>query len=164
MRLRRGFSLLEIVVVVAIVALLLAVAIPSFTRSRQNANIESEISALSGRLTRSRVLATRGEVIDTAVPPTASRSAGLRIAANNAYVLYVSTAADGVGGTERVVEASQFPPESDLTIIEPAVGAAVRFRHNGTLVTGGPTRVVLRDGAGRQHVLNLTLTGQVSRQ
>jgi prepilin-type N-terminal cleavage/methylation domain-containing protein len=45
---RRGFSLIEMMVVIAIVGVLLSVAIPSWTRYRQNADLKTAARGIAG--------------------------------------------------------------------------------------------------------------------
>ena len=60
---RRGFTLVEIMIVVAIIALLAAIAIPNLLRARHNANEAAAISAL-------KTISTASESYRAAQTPT----------------------------------------------------------------------------------------------
>ena len=62
LRHRKGFTLVEIMIVVAIIALLAAIAIPNLLRARHNANESAAISAL-------RTLSTAAESYRAAQTP-----------------------------------------------------------------------------------------------
>ncbi|MBI4437205.1 MAG: prepilin-type N-terminal cleavage/methylation domain-containing protein [Candidatus Omnitrophica bacterium] len=77
---RKGFTLVEIMIVVAIIALLAAIAIPNLLRARHNANEASAISAL-------RTLSTAMESFRAAqTPPSYPASLAVLSSATPPYI------------------------------------------------------------------------------
>ena len=79
---RRGFTLVEIMIVVAIIALLAAIAIPNLLRARHNANEAAAISAL-------KTISTAFESYRAAHTPTAYPPAIANLGATMATPPYI---------------------------------------------------------------------------
>jgi prepilin-type N-terminal cleavage/methylation domain-containing protein len=58
MRSHRGFTLMELMVVVAIVAMVMMMTIPSFNRARDSGRVETAVKILRGKVEHVRVLAS----------------------------------------------------------------------------------------------------------
>ena len=109
LRIRHGFTLVEIMIVVAIIALLAAIAIPNLLRARHNANEAAAIAAV-------RTISTACESFRAAQTPT-SYPANLAAlsAATPAYIdaglagaTAAGTAKQGYFFTYAMVNANQF--------------------------------------------------------
>lgn len=140
--LAKGFTLLELMVALAIAALMLAVALPSGARQRQSAELASSARAVAAalRLTRSRAI-------------LADRPANFVV--DLGHALY---RADGRAAPQpfpRGTQVALFTTEEELS---PTSGT-IRFYPDGSSTGGG---LALSRGDGRYDVLVDWLTGGVS--
>lgn len=87
---RKGFTLVEIMIVVAIIALLAAIAIPNLLRARHNANESAAIAAL-------RTLSTAEESYRAAQTPPSYSAALTNL--SSASPPYIDTALSGATST-----------------------------------------------------------------
>jgi prepilin-type N-terminal cleavage/methylation domain-containing protein len=62
MRKKKGFSLLELLVVTGIVAILVAITVPSFSRMRSQVNFQGEVATIFNHLLEARMNALTGKV------------------------------------------------------------------------------------------------------
>ncbi len=161
---RRGFSLLEMAVVVAIVGLILAVAIPQFNASRNTSQLRSVANRLVGDFRRAQSLARAGKAdVPTWGAGVRTRMAGIRFISATQYAIFVDrdTQANG-GATEADMEVIDIAPDGEpFTLV--GAPAQVRFRKNGTLPAPPDITITLRNTAtNEQKVIQVTYGGRPS--
>src|SRR5688572_28921997 len=88
-RSERGFTLVEIIVAVAIVAILVAIAIPLFRSSRRKTDLQDVAPRLVGHLGQARGLAATGLTHSTWGPNQRTECAGLRIISASQYAVFI---------------------------------------------------------------------------
>ncbi len=148
---------------VAIVGVAAMVAVPMMQRVNERSRVRRELRLMTSSLERCRSIArSRRAVNPPAVGPAIipTRTCGLRVTANDRYLLFASSAASGVGGTELIVQPRVFAAGLGLQIAPPA--ADIVFRSDGTLLTTSPNQLVLTDSGGETHTITISLTGQIS--
>jgi len=141
MRNRRGFTIVEVLIVIAIVGILAMVAIPNFTGWVYHMRFTGFLRDVYSQFQegRTRALAT-GIAHDVLVDPSAN-TVSLRRASDNVVVRPVLTA----------------PSNCDIVS-----GNSVTFNHNGTATGSGGVRIVNTKSAGDNNVINVTLgTGRI---
>lgn len=162
-RTARGFSLMEIMVVVSIVALLAGIAVPAFTTLREKAQLRSTANRLVGDFKEARVLAGSGrQNMPTWLPTDRVEMAGIRfLPGATQYAIFADTDAT-LNGNEvdiRVVDIT-----TDATTFQFVLPPLeVRFRRVGTLVAPPDMNIVLQNtNTGEQRTVRVTYGGKVS--
>lgn len=165
-RSKRGFTLIEIVVVVAIVAIGAAIAIASMMRSQNKSDLRSAASDMVSMVKRARSLARSGSVPVTTWPANArTRNAGIRVISPTRYVVFADNDDQSNGAaSEAVVEMIDLPSKYGGSMsIQEAPGFEVRFRANGTLsVPNDQTLTFLDPSGGGQRTVTITFGGNAS--
>lgn len=140
---RRGFSILELVTVMAIVAVTIALSMPLFARTQRRDDLRRAARSLIGDLNRARSLAASGYRTNVSPPwaPTdRSVNAGVTIVSPNTYALFIDR--DGTTDGDEITVAVMSLPNF-MTITSPLPGQEIRFRPNGTVVA--PANFVIAD-------------------
>lgn len=161
-RSRRGFSLVELAVVIAIIAVILGIAIPMFSRSKSTSELRSVANQLVGDFRRAQALARAGKA-DVAVWGNGVRTqaAGIRFISATQYAIFVDRDAQNNGAaTEADMEVVDIAANGEpLTFVSPP--AQIRFRKNGTLPSPPDLQVTIRNTDTNQNkVVEVTFGGR----
>ena len=161
---RRGFSLVELMVTMAILATIVAVAVPLFTRTKRKNELRYTAQRLSAHFAKARSLATSGKRdVPTWPAGTRARSAGIRFISATQYAIFVDQdGLDNGAGTEADVEVVDVTEGGvPFQFVTPPV--SVRFRRNGTLTAAGDVDLTLEDTVTTERrVVRVTFGGKAS--
>ena len=140
-----GFTLIEMMIVVAIMAILFAIAIPFWTAYRQNAelksaagNIVADIADLKARASTERLTYTMTFTNATGSPTT-----------------------DGYRITRQVGGATENVSSKSVKPIEMTGADEIRFDARGTTSEG---EIKLKNSNGRTATINVNITGRTNVQ
>ncbi|MCY1278726.1 hypothetical protein D9M68_321260 [compost metagenome] len=150
MQLRNGFTLIELMVVIAIVAILSSIGYPSFREFMLNGRLTAETNALLGALqyARSEAVTQKREV---AVCPSADQ-ANCDIGNVDWSGRIIVRAANGT-----VVRA--LPAQTNLTILDDAT-PNITYEIDGTSDTGGELRICDERGDANSRTILVNRAGQ----
>lgn len=159
-----GFSLLEMAVVVAIMAIIMAVAIPSFTRSKETRELRAVANRLVGHCRQAQSLARSGKAnVPVWAPDTRTQMAGLRFISATQYAVFVDqdTQANGAASEADVEVVDIASDGSPFIFVTPP--PQIRFRKNGTLPNSADLQVDIRNTATDQtKSVRITYGGRAS--
>ena len=142
----KGFSLVELLVTVSIVAILAAVAIPNFNSTLQNNRAETEVSDLQRAFNYARLEAiTRGVSVRIAPTTGTDWTAELQV-----------TLASGAQTVLRKVT----PLSSGATLVAANV-AAVEFNNLGGMTSPASAVAMTYTRGSTTKVINVCLTGRI---
>lgn len=163
---RRGFSLLEIVIALAIIAVLAAICIPLLSASQKRSRLKQAARDLGAHLGLARSLAGSGRGDASWQSSDRVVNGGVRLISPTQYAVFIdrNELLDGDEVDTVVVDFSARDPSSELRIVSPVAPAEIRFRANGTLLSASMVDVVVEDaGTGEQRTVRVTLGGVARR-
>lgn len=169
--LSRGFSLVEVMVVVAIVAILASVAIPSFSVMMQKNRLSSAASALQVSLGLARSEAIKRGV-DSVVTVAANTTAGTWANGWTVFVDKTGTANNGVAPTADTTGATAVTrieivaaPTAPVSVSQTGTLNYFSFNGQGRVVTvaGGPGNrsFWFFDGTSEKYCLVIDTSGRI---
>lgn len=182
-RARRGFTLIEVVIVMAIIGIVAALGIPSMLRARRKAQLDNRVREFVAAIALAQSEAVAGRQLTGIVGGVTGpvRQAGIRFANETSYVVFVDNDADPTafetirsvnfqGGGSGVLTTND--QGFDVTIESATVGGATqappggiefRFGRDATIVGSNNVQVVLDDDElQRRAVIDVTLAGQAT--
>jgi prepilin-type N-terminal cleavage/methylation domain-containing protein len=161
MRRNRGFTLIEVMLVVAVLAVFAAIAVPNLNESFRRSSINSFVRALQEDIARAHTVATSNTRAKS-VPSAQIRSAMIRFQDASSYELVVSDAPTGANPTvEETWKVVSLP--DGLRLVEPiALPQNLIFRSNGAMMGDSASRIVLEDtNDHRLLTLEISMMGTV---
>lgn len=145
--LHRGFSLVEMMVVLAIVAIVAAVAVPSYQNSTESSRESSALNQLLGTLQFARSEAAAGA--DTTVTLVSV------CASSDQSTCGTDWSAGGIVRTNTGRVLRTIPPFQDVTI----TGNAIAFKRSGELNSGSNATLTVQVGSRAAKTISVNAVG-----
>lgn len=162
MRYRRGFTVLELVVAVAILAVIAGLAVTAYTRLIERQRLSTATRRVAGVLRQLRSLAVSGGR-HPSLGMSEIRSAGIRLASPTRVVMFVDRDEDAGNGNDAAigeVDLTEIDRQGLIEVAAPAGGQRFTFDREGTV---NPGRIEVTDrGSGMTRAIELTAAGQVA--
>jgi prepilin-type N-terminal cleavage/methylation domain-containing protein len=175
---RRGFTLLELITVVAIIAIAAVIVVPNYIRSRERQRIKSRSRELIQAIQFARSEAASGRIFATAPVERRVVQAGIRFNDDRTYDVFVDDDDDPTDITvvrSFALDDNQSPfigaqGGDEVRVVEVTVGnntdappaaTEIRFRRNGTLSQPVEVEIELEDASTNQiHAVSVSYAGQ----
>jgi prepilin-type N-terminal cleavage/methylation domain-containing protein len=156
----RGFTMVEMVVAIAIVAVLAAIAAPIFLSQKPEANLKEAIADIAAIVRSARSAAVSGRTVGGDAAPD-SVEVRFEVALNEIHVVANGTGAVGArGGFLKVLQLGDYHP-GQLSMVPSR--PIITFRRNGA--ADAPATVQLNEAlTGRNRVVEITRAGLVRVQ
>jgi prepilin-type N-terminal cleavage/methylation domain-containing protein len=147
-RSKRGFTLLEIIIAISIVALILTLGIPQFWNAKKRSQIRGAARLALENIKQARVLAGSGTSMQSGLG--IARYSGISVLSPTSYgvILDANTVPnDGNEAVLRIIDFRTDEPATTLTIAwNPTLsGNVLYFQSNGQVWTPSPPNLVITD-------------------
>lgn len=159
-RFRRGVTLIEMVIVLAIVTLMVGVAVPNFNRLKRQQEMRSAVRNLVAELHKIRMTGITGKLNtqNNNVASTVSLDdensqsyiqSGLRITNNHTIEFFGDTDTRSNNGSDllKVLDFNEKYPQAQIAIEAPSIGSEIRFERNSTRDPNSPSTIRIASGA-----------------
>lgn len=157
----RGYTLIEMMVVIGIVGIVVAVAVPLSSKVRERSHFNSAIREYQGKLALARSMAVGAETHPGwAAPNNRIRSAGIRQISPTQYTVFIDNDLAPGGEVDISVVDLVQARRSQISIV-PAI-PLIRMNNSGSLINSAvPVTIVFSDTQipGRTKTLRLSLSG-----
>lgn len=172
--LSRGFTLLELLVVMSIVAILASVAIPTMETSRKSRAVESHLRAISSAFRLGRGEAVSRAKIVTMCASKDAETCGANVDWKDGWLVFVD---DGIGsggvaangildGDETVLRAYSYTGNNEVSVKDPFGGDDPKFLswdHRGMSATDSRVAFVICDRSKDQKYARAVLLAKTGR-
>ena len=166
MKKNSGFTLLELVIVVALVAIVMAIAIPSMRTFTQNDRLTTQINTLVGHLAYARSEAVlRSQQVSLCVSSNNTSCTG-GTAWENGWIIYIDADSDGVfGAGEEILRVRQALAGSN-TLKPATIGTQLTYDNRGfaTATSVGSFSLCDSRGATYGKAIAISNTGRVRKE
>jgi len=160
MKKNSGFTLLELMIVLAVVSILVMIAIPSMTTFTQNDRLTTNINTLVGHLAyaRSEAVKTSQQVSICSSNDAATCSGGW----DDGWIVYIDADADNSFTAGEVVIRAQQALGGNNTLTA-TVGSQITYDNRGFVNAASVGSLQLCDGRTGPHgkTIRITATGRV---
>ena len=148
----RGFTLIELMIGVAILAILLALGLPAFTQMLQNSRLRATAEAFTAGLQRARAEAVKlnaqMELIITNAAPIAANVNSAAATAGGRNWIVRSVAVNPATGTRDFVEGKSSAEGAAAAVRVTATNAAIVFTAFGATTLGATATIQFDNLAG----------------
>lgn len=153
----RGFTMIEVVVVVAMIAILVAVAAPIFLQQKPEQNLKEAASDLAAAVRYARSLAVSGTTTGAVRPD--SIDVTFDAVANEYRIVAVQAGTPPVTTPMKIGRMSSYHPgQLSMGVFTPDGSNTIRFRRNGA--SNQIARVTVTEAlTGRNRVVEITRAG-----
>jgi len=156
-----GFTILELLITVALVSIVMAIAVPSMQSFTQNDRMTTNINALIGHLAyaRSEAVKRSQQVSICASNDAASCSGGW----SDGWIVYIDSDADNsFTAGEEIIKAQQ-ALDGGNTLTATTIGSQVTYDNRGFVTAASVGSLQLCDSRSGSHgkTIRITTTGRV---
>jgi len=166
MKKKSGYTLLEVMITMALLAIVMAIGVPSMTTFIQNDRLTTQINTLVGHLAYARSEAvTRSQQVGVCVSSNTTSCTG----GNNweeGWIIYVDTSGNGAFDAGEPVLRAKQPLEGGNTMKPQTIGTEVVYDYRGFARAGSVGSFSLCDsrGAGYGKAIAISNTGRVRKE
>ncbi len=153
-----GFTLLELLTAMTVLAILLGIGVPSFRDTVRNNRIASQSSALFTAMTLARSEASKRGVTVSVCSSGNQATCGMPVDWSQGWILFLDTNGNGLVDAPADTVLQVFPGLSGGVYLNPAPPAAVSFRSDGSIAGAAANFVMTHPDCTGQHARHIGIS------